>query len=173
MIEHAFLQFSSTKLTELSARIEDCLGRLTADQVWMRNAENENSVGNIVLHLCGNVRQWILGGIGGQPDHRDRESEFAARGGFEPAELAAKLKAVISEAAQVIRNVPVASLPEKKIIQKYDTTVMEAIYHVVEHFAGHTGQIIFATKLLTGHDLGYYKHLSKGAQAQAAPATLP
>jgi uncharacterized damage-inducible protein DinB len=173
MIEQAFLQFSSTKLIELSGRIEDCLGRLTSDQIWTRNTDNENSVGNIVLHLCGNVRQWILGGVGGQPDIRDRDSEFAARGGFGHAELAAKLKAVSGEAAEVIRDVPVASLSEKKIIQKYDTTVMEAIYHVVEHFAGHTGQIIFATKLLTGHDLGYYKHLSKGAQAQAAPAHLP
>jgi uncharacterized damage-inducible protein DinB len=162
VIEQAFLQFSSDKLSELSGRIEDCLGRLTADQIWVRNADNENSVGNIVLHLCGNVRQWILSGVGGQPDHRDRDSEFAARGGFQPAELAAKLKAVTGEAAEVIRNVPVARLMEKKTIQKvYDTTMMEAIYHVVEHFAGHTGQIIFATKLLTGHDLGYYKHLSK------------
>lgn len=162
MIEQAFLQFSADKLAELSGRIEDCLGRLTADQIWVRNADNENSVGNIVLHLCGNVRQWILSGVGGQPDHRDRDSEFAARGGFQPAELAAKLKAASGEAAEVIRSVPVARLMEKKTIQKvYDTTMMEAIYHVVEHFAGHTGQIIFATKLLTGHDLGYYKHLSK------------
>ncbi len=164
MIEHEFLQFSSTKLLELSGRIEDCLGRLTAEQIWARNTDNENSVGNIVLHLCGNVRQWILGGVGGQQDIRIRDAEFAARGGFEPAELAAKLKAVTGEAAEVIRHFPAERLTERKTIQKvYDTTLMEAIYHVVEHFAGHTGQIIFATKLLTGHDLGYYKHLSKSA----------
>jgi len=164
MIEPAFLQFSSTKLLELSGRIEDCLGRLSAEQIWTRGTDNDNSVGNIVLHLCGNVRQWILGGVGGQPDIRDRDSEFAARSGFKPAELAAKLQGVTSEAAAVIRHFPAERLTERKIIQNvYDTTLMEAIYHVVEHFAGHTGQIIFATKLLTGHDLGYYKHLSKSA----------
>jgi hypothetical protein len=161
LIEELFLQFSSTKLLELSGRIEDCVGRLSAEQIWTRNTDHENSVGNIVLHLCGNVRQWILGGVGGQPDHRDRDGEFAARGGFGPAELAAKLKAVTGEAAEVIRNVPVSRLTEKKIIQKYDTTVMEAIYHVVEHFSGHAGQIIFATKLLTSEDLGFYRHLAK------------
>ena len=89
-----------------------------------------------MLHLCGNVRQWIIGGIGGQPDIRDRDTEFAARGGMQPAELAAKLKAIVEEAAEVIRAVPPERLLERKTIQKvYETTVMEAIYHVVEHSA--------------------------------------
>ena len=164
MIEQAFLNYSADQLLTLSGRIEDCLGRLSAERIWTRNCENQNAVGNIVLHLCGNVRQWIIGGIGGQPDIRDRDSEFTARGGMQPDELAAKLKTIVTEAAEVIRNVPVERLPERKTIQKvYEQTVMEAIYHVVEHFAQHTGQIIFATKLLTGDDLGYYKHLSKSA----------
>ena len=145
-------------------RIKHCLGQLNDEQVWHRSQPGLNSIGNLILHLCGNVRQWIIGGIGGQPDIRDRDSEFAARGGMEPGELAAKLKAIVTEAAEVIRKVPVERLPERKTIQKvYEQTVMEAIYHVVEHFAQHTGQIIFATKLLTGDDLGYYKHLSKSA----------
>lgn len=164
MIEQAFLKYSAEQLLTLSGRIEDCLGRLSADQVWSRNSDNQNAAGNIVLHLCGNLRQWIIGGVGGQPDVRDRDAEFAARGGLQPADLAVKLKATVSEAAEVIRALPVERLGERKTIQKvYETTVMEAIYHVVEHFAQHTGQIIFATKLLTGDDLGYYKHLSKSA----------
>ena len=164
MIEQAFLKYSAEQLLTLSGRIEDCLGRLSAEQVWSRNSDNQNAVGNMVLHLCGNLRQWIIGGVGGQPDVRDRDAEFAARGGLQPAELAAKLKATVSEAAEVIRALPVERLGERKTIQKvYETTLMEAIYHVVEHFAQHTGQIIFATKLLTGEDLGYYKHLSKSA----------
>ncbi len=164
MIEQAFLNYSADQLLTLSGRIEDCLGRLSAEQIWTRNSDNQNAVGNIVLHLCGNIRQWIIGGIGGQPDIRDRDSEFAARGGMEPAELAAKLKAIVGEAAEVIRAVPPERLLERKTIQKvYETTVMEAIYHVVEHFGEHTGQIIFVTKLLTGDDLGFYKHLSKSA----------
>jgi len=164
VIEQAFLQYSAEQLLTLSGRIEDCLGRLSSEQVWSRNSDNQNAAGNIVLHLCGNLRQWIIGGVGGQPDVRDRDAEFAARGGLQPAELAARLKATVSEAAEVIRALPVERLGERKTIQKvYETTLMEAIYHVVEHFAQHTGQIIFATKLLTGEDLGYYKHLSKSA----------
>jgi len=164
VIEQAFLKYSAEQLLTLSGRIEDCLGRLSAEQVWSRNSDNQNAVGNMVLHLCGNLRQWIIGGVGGQPDVRDRDAEFAARGGVQPAELAAKLKATVREAAEVIRALPVERLGERKTIQKvYETTLMEAIYHVVEHFAQHTGQIIFATKLLTGEDLGYYKHLSKSA----------
>lgn len=164
MIEQAFLKFSADQLLTYAGRIEDCLGRLSSDRVWLRNSENQNAVGNIVLHLCGNIRQWIISGVGGAPDIRDRDAEFAARGGLEPAELAAKLKATVAEAAEVIRNLPAERLLEEKTIQKvYHTTLVDAIYHVVEHFGQHTGQIIFATKLLSGEDLGYYKHLSKGA----------
>jgi uncharacterized damage-inducible protein DinB len=160
VIEQAFLDYSANQLLTLAGRIEDCLGRLSAERVWTRNSDNQNAVGNIVLHLCGNVRQWIISGVGGQEDVRDRDAEFAARGGVPPAELAAKLKATVSDAADVIRKFPVDRLGERKTIQKvYEQTLMEAIYHVVEHFAQHTGQIIFATKLLTGEDLGYYKHL--------------
>ena len=164
MIEQAFLSYSAGQLLTLSGRIQDCLGRLSAEQIWTRNSDNQNAVGNIVLHLCGNVRQWIIGGVGDQPDVRDRDAEFAARGGLQPAELAAKLKSTVSEAAAVIRTLPPERLGDQKTIQKvYNTTLMEAIYHVVEHFGQHTGQVIFATKLLTGEDLGYYKHLSKSA----------
>ena len=169
MIEDIFLKFSADTLLQLSGRIKDCLGRLTYDQVWLRNSDNANSVGNLVLHLCGNVRQWIGFGVGGQPDLRDRDSEFAARGGLQPVELSRRLQATISEAAGIVRNVAPGRLTEMRTIQKYDVTVMEAILHVVEHFAQHTGQIIFATKLLTGQDLGYYKHLSKPAHFETTP----
>ena len=163
MIEDIFLKSSADTLLQLCGRIEDCLGRLTYDQIWLRNSDNANSVGNLVLHLCGNVRQWIGYGVGGLADLRDRDSEFAARGGVQPGELSQRLKATISEAACIIRNLAPERLAETRTIQKYDVTVIEAILHVVEHFAQHTGQIIFATKLLTGQDLGYYQHLNKPA----------
>ncbi len=169
MIEDIFLKFSADTLLQLSGRIKDCLGRLTYDQVWLRNSDNANSVGNLVLHLCGNVRQWIGFGVGGQPDLRDRDSEFAARGGLQPAELSLRLQSTISDAAGIIRNLPPEHLTEMRTIQKYDVTEMEAIMHVVEHFGQHTGQIIFATKLLTGQDLGYYKHLNKPAHFETTP----
>jgi uncharacterized damage-inducible protein DinB len=165
VIEQDFLKFSADKLAQLSGRIEDCLGRLSNDQIWMRNSENENAVGNLVLHLCGNVGQWIGSGVAGKPDSRERDREFAARGG----ELGPRLAATISEATGIIRNLPPARLSERITVQKYDVTVMEAIYHVVEHFAQHTAQIIFATKLLTGQDLGYYKHLNKPKHFETTP----
>lgn len=169
MIEQDFLKYSADKLNQLSGRIHDCLGRLNAEQVWTRNTESENSVGNLVLHLCGNVNQWIGSGVAGKPDTRQRDQEFAARGSVPPAELGQRLSATIAEAAGIIRQVAPARLTEKIIVQKYDVTVLEAIYHVVEHFAEHTGQIIFATKLLTGQDLGYYKHLNRPKHSETTP----
>ena len=155
--EAEFLKYSCEKLTELLGRIETCVAKLTPEQVWMRGAENENAVGNLMLHLSGNVRQWIICGVGGAQDHRNREAEFDARSGSDALE---GLKATVAEAASVIKSLPHGTLAEKRNIQKHwDLTVLEAIYHVVEHFSMHTGQIIFATKLLTGSDLGFYGYL--------------
>ena len=169
MIEQGFLTFSAEKLTQLNGRIQDCLGRLTSEQIWTRGTDNENSVGNLVLHLCGNVGQWIGAGVGGKPDTRQRDAEFAARGNVQPVELSESLDKTISEAAGIIRNLSHARLLDRTTIQKYDVTLMEAIYHVVEHFSEHTGQIIFATKLLTGQDLGYYKHLNQPKHFETTP----
>ncbi len=169
MIEQDFLNFSADQLTQLSGRIQVCLGRLSSEQIWMRNNDNENSVGNLVLHLCGNVGQWIGSGVGGKPDTRQRDAEFAARGNVQPAELSRRLEQTVTEAAGTIRHLPHARLSDRTTIQKYDVTLMEAIYHVVEHFAQHTGQIIFATKLLTGQDLGYYRHLNQPKHFETTP----
>lgn len=161
-----FLQFSATKLRQFEERIETCLDKLTEEQIWARRSEHENAVGNLALHLCGNVRQWIGMGVGGQPDVRDRDGEFAARGGASVADMKAKLRRTVEEAASVIEKVSPERLADRITIQKYTLTVLEAIYHVVEHFAEHTGQIVFATKLLTGEDLGFYRHLAKPAPHQ-------
>ena len=158
-LESIFLDFSADKLAQLCSRIETCINKLTPDQIWARGSENANAAGNLALHLAGNVRQWILHGVGGAPDVRVRDSEFAARGGLDSAELKRRLRSTVDEAAAVIRATPHGRLSERVKIQNYDLTVFEAILHVVEHFAGHTGQIIFATKFLTGEDLGFYAHL--------------
>lgn len=158
-IDRLFLDFSANKLQELAPRIETCLGRLSEEQVWARGQENENAVGNLVLHLCGNVRQWIISSIGGEPDRRQRDGEFAARGGTSKQQLLERLHTTVEEAVSVIRALPAERLPERRVIQGYEGSVLEAIYHVVEHFSMHTGQIIFATKMLTSADLGFYRHL--------------
>ena len=159
-LQQEFVRSSVESLQTFRGRIETCLGKLTAEQVWARGSENENAIGNLVLHLCGNVRQWIISGVGGAPDHRHRDTEFAARGGVATPELVEKLRTTVDEAIAVVQNVTLERLLQPLKIQNYNTTGLSAIYHVVEHFAMHTGQIIFATKMLTSEDLGFYGHLS-------------
>jgi uncharacterized damage-inducible protein DinB len=159
-MDEIFIRFSAEKLTELSGRIDECLSKLSYDQVWWRGAESQNAVGNLVLHLCGNLGQWIVSAVGGAPDTRRRDAEFAAKDGANVEELRQKLKHRVDEAAAVIRPLTAERLQERITVQKHDITVLEAVYHVVEHFSQHAGQIMYATKLLTGGDLGFYRHLS-------------
>ncbi len=168
-MDQIFLQASSKTLEQLLSRIRDCLAKLKPDEIWSRGHENENAIGNLVLHLSGNVRQWIVSGVGGAPDTRARDAEFAARGGMETRDLLGRLESSVSEATAVLGKVTADRMTQHVTIQKYNITVMEAIFHVVVHFAQHTGQIIFATKMLTGEDLGFYKHLKAAAHAEKTP----
>src|SRR5256885_7519644 len=104
-IDRQFLDHSVSKLNQLTGRIETCLAKLNDEQVWARGSGNENAIGNLVLHLCGNLRQWILSGVGGQPDNRDRDAEFNAHGGVTVAQLGQKLRRTVEEAATVIAAV--------------------------------------------------------------------
>ena len=160
-----FLECSIRRLRELAPGIETCLGKLTPEQVWARGGENENAIGNLVLHLCGNMRQWIVAGVGGRTDTRDRDAEFAARGGISMPELSARLRETVEEATAVIAALAPERLAAQLVIQGYRVSGLEAVYHVVDHFSMHAGQILFATKMLTGADLGFYRHLS-GARAR-------
>lgn len=168
-VERLFLEYSLNKLEQLHSRIRDCLNKLGEDEIWARGAENENAIGNLVLHLAGNVRQWIVAGVGGETDTRLRDQEFAARGDTHKKDLVERLEVTVAQAKTVLENLPPDRLTSRITIQKYDVTVLEAIYHVVEHFSQHTGQIIFATKMLTGDDLGFYKHLKAAAHAETTP----
>ena len=159
-VESLFLECSADALLTHLSRIETCLGKLNEDQIWARGHESENAIGNLALHLNGNVRQWILSGLGGEPDNRVRDAEFAARGGVKAPELAANLRATVEGAAGVIRRLTTDELTQIHVIQNYTVTGVYAVLHVVEHFAQHTAQIIFGTKMLTGTDLGFYRHLS-------------
>ena len=159
-LQSEFLEFSVAKLEELLGRIETCAARLTPDQIWVRGSDHQNAVGNLLLHLNGNVRQWILSGLGGAPDRRERDVEFATREQLAPAELTAQLRASVEAAVGVIRGLSAEDLLLPTRIQGYEGTKLTAVYHVVEHFAGHAFQIFFLTKLLTGEDLGFYAHLS-------------
>lgn len=161
-----FLDYSIRKLEQLSSWISQCLDTMTEEQIWMRLGEASNAPGNLVLHLSGNVRQWIIAGLGDQPDLRDRDAEFAARGGLTRDELKARLTATVEEAIGVLRGFPAGRLPESRRIQGYDVTAIEAVYQVVQHFALHAGQIVFAAKAVSNRDFGFYSHLSSSNEGR-------
>jgi hypothetical protein len=169
-IEEDFLTTAGEKLAENLERIEACVPKLPADSLWARGSENENAVGNLLLHLDGNVRQWILSGLAGAPDTRDRPSEFSARSGLTAAAMLTNLRATVGEAVDVLRSLPHRRLTEGVRIQGYDATVLSAIFHVVEHFSGHTYQIILLTKRATGEDLGFYGHLAETGRSAGTSA---
>ncbi len=160
ILQQEFVKCTIEALRQHAGRIESCIAKLAPEQIWARGSENENAIGNLVLHLCGNVRQWIIAGVGGASDIRKRDGEFAARGGVPLTELMEKLRSTVDEAVGVVERATAERLAAPMAIQGYQTTGLGAIYHVVEHFSGHTGQIVFATKMLTGQDLGFYRHLS-------------
>jgi uncharacterized damage-inducible protein DinB len=166
-VEEIFLTAATDKLAENLSRIEICLPKLAPDALWARDSSNENAVGNLLLHLEGNVRQWILTGLGGAPERRDRSAEFAARSGPAAPALIANLRSVVADAIRVVRALPHARLNEPVTIQGYDTTVLDAIFHVVEHFSGHTYQIILLTKHATREDLGFYGYLAQSGRKES------
>ena len=167
--EQLFIKYSVEKLNQQAERISNCLDKLNEDQIWARHSDSENAIGNLVLHLCGNLRQWIGFGVGGKPDIRVRDREFSARAGAGTAELKERLETAVSEASEIIRSLTPVRLVEITRVQSYEMSVLEAVYHVVEHFSGHAGQIMYATKQLTGADLGFYRDLQQPAHSEQVP----
>lgn len=151
------LQSQKLLLEDYLPIIEFSARRLGVEQTWWRANEHSNSVGNLLLHLSGNVRQWIISGIGGDcQDARKRELEFNAREHLPSEELLTQLRATVEEAARVLENFDSEKLLEKRIIQGREVSALDAVYHVVEHFAMHAGQIIFVAKMFSGN-LDFYE----------------
>lgn len=162
-VSTAFVNRSIDFLTgEYLPKIERCLEQLTDEQIWWRPNQESNSIGNLVLHLCGNARQWIVCGLGAQPDDRNRDAEFQCRQHIHRARLVHMLRLTISDVEAVLRQFSPSSLLEKRTIQGSEVEVLEAIFHVTEHFSMHTGQIIMLTKMLAEKDLNFYD-FSSGA----------
>ena len=136
-------------------RITRCLKLLSEEEIWWRPNHASNSVGNLVLHLQGNVRQWIICGLGGQTDQRDRDREFAAAGSIPRRVLLAGFRKTVKEADQVLARVREADLVRQFSIQGFDVTGLQVLCKVAEHFAFHAGQIIYVTKLKCGKDLRF------------------
>jgi len=137
-------------------KIERCLEQLGDEQIWWRANPESNSVGNLVLHLCGNARQWIVSGLGGQEDNRLRDSEFVQIELIPKSELVELLRTTLADVEAVISRLDPTTILDKRQIQGSEVDVLHAIFHVTEHFSMHTGQIILLTKMLAGKDLRFY-----------------
>jgi uncharacterized damage-inducible protein DinB len=155
-LAHDLLAHARAKLEEHMAQVARCAGLLSADELWHRDNEHTNSVGNLLLHLTGNVRQWILGGLGGQPVARNRPAEFAERGPLPVAPLVGALHEAIAQAGVILAKLDAAALAARRNIQGYEVSGQIAVCHVLEHFAFHTGQIVHMTKVLKNVDLSLY-----------------
>lgn len=152
-------------------RITDCLEQLSDEEIWWRPNEASNSIGNLVLHICGNMRQWIISGLGGGRDLRERDQEFAERGPVARKELSGKFRQTVSEAREVLAGLKPGQLTRRHRIQGFDVTGYEAAAHVIEHVAYHSGQIIYITKLKRAKDLGFTQLPS--ASSKASERKLP
>ena len=137
-------------------RVARCLEELSEDQVWERPNGSSNSVGNQLLHLCGNLRQWVLSGLGGRADLRERDAEFAATGGNTKAELFAEFNRVIADCVAEIEQLTEAGILPERPVQAYVHDGTFVLMHVTEHLSYHVGQVVFWTKLLVDRDLDMY-----------------
>lgn len=144
---HSFIKFSRGLLNdEYRIKLRKTVVALPEKALWWRPNDQANSVGNLLLHLEGNVRQWIIGAVGGAPDVRNRAGEFGAREGSSKDDLLRHLETTLDEADAVLEGLQPAQLAERRRVQARDVSVLEAIYQVVQHFGYHLGQIVVIAK---------------------------
>lgn len=133
-------------------KITHCLDQLTDEQVWWRPSASMNSIANLILHVCGNVGQWITSGIGGVEGKRDRPKEFSEQGPIEKDELLRRLDVAVAEAKAALTKASPVDLLEHRRIQGFHVTGMQAIFESVAHFRGHTQEIVHMTRIQLGED---------------------
>jgi uncharacterized damage-inducible protein DinB len=151
-----FIDQSLYTINENTSKIKTCLRQLDEKDIWFRHNKHVNSVGNLILHLCGNIRQYIISSLGGALDIRERDIEFSTAGGSAKAELTAKWQDTMYEAVTIITHASPENLMRRREVQGSTRSGIGIILHVAEHYSYHTGQIIFLTKLLKNIDMGFY-----------------
>jgi len=161
-----FLEFSRNKLlNQYWPRLRKAVEPLSEDQIWWRPNSASNSIGNLVLHLNGNVWQWLIASFNRLEDRRDRPAEFNATGDLSATDLLERIGETMDEAAKVLARLTATELLANWHIQGYTVTGLAAVYQVVEHFGLHYGQIVYITKMQEGRDLGFYSELSQTGRA--------
>lgn len=155
-IQKDFLKYMKA---ESLSRVEKCFSFLSEEDVWLRPNKSSNSMANIVIHLNGNIRQYIISGLGNTKDTRNRTMEFSIREGFSKAELLHVFEATIEEACKVVMDLKSEQLIKTYEIQGFDMTGISVLLHVIEHCSYHVGQITYFTKMIKDIDTGYYSDL--------------
>ncbi len=147
------------RMQENLPRIQKCLDLLSQEQVWQKPNESSNSIANLILHLCGNITQYIHSSLGHQPDHRTRYEEFSTTSGLIKKELYSKIETTINVASEIIKACSNEELQRRRNVQGFTLTGIGCAIHVCEHLSYHVGQIALLTKLMTNKDLGFYDGL--------------
>ncbi len=156
IIIEEFVQNSLYRLDESTRMNTISLQQLSEEDIWKRPNGSLNSVGNLLLHLCGNITQYVISSLGGQEDLRERDLEFETRSGYTKAELLEKLNETVEKAKRIINDTKIEQFIRKRDVQGYYFSGIGVVLHAVEHYSYHTGQIAFYTKLLKNTDLGFY-----------------
>lgn len=138
------------------SRIKKCLSELTEEEIWLKPNQNSNSVGNLVLHLCGNVRQWLVCGLGNKPDTRKRSLEFSEEGPIPSEVLIERMELVLKEVEETLDQLSPTSLTQMFNVQGFQESGLSIIVHVIEHFSYHVGQMTYFVKWRKDMDMGYY-----------------
>lgn len=147
------------RLEENLPRVVKCFALLSEEEVWIAPNPSSNSMANLILHLCGNIRQYIISSLGDAPDVRNRDQEFSTRQGYNKVELLKKLSGTIEESIQVIEDSTEENMMKSRMVQGFELTGLGIVLHVVEHYTYHVGQIAYYTKYLKNSDLGFYADL--------------
>jgi hypothetical protein len=149
-VRESIAREAGAELEAAVGTIRHCLEQLSEEQVWWRPAEEMNSIANLILHLCGNLRQWIVSGIGGAEDVRNRPAEFSERGPIPKSELLEQLAGTVAEAKGTLLDASAANLLQPRRIQSFETNGVGAVFHSVSHFRGHTQEIVHLTRVQLG-----------------------
>ena len=147
------------RLGENTLRIKKCLNELNEEEIWRKPNNSSNSIGNLILHLCGNITQYVISSLGEKDDNRNRDLEFTIASGYNKSELLKKLTETLDEAILTLKNLNEKDLLKVQSVQCFNYSGIGIIIHVVEHYSYHTGQITFWTKLLMDKDLGFYANV--------------
>ncbi|MEM9076245.1 MAG: DinB family protein [Bacteroidota bacterium] len=154
--QEEFIQNSCYRMDESLRMIKKCFGQLTEEQVWIKPNAVTNSIGNLILHLCGNITQYGIASLQGIEDRRNRDKEFETKSGYSKEELLDVLSDTVNEAKKSFKTSETSELLKKRSVQGFEFSGIGNIVHVVEHFSYHTGQIALWTKLLNNKNLGFY-----------------